>query len=64
MTGQFTLYNYMENKPLDSHPVVVSDGGSDYDMVCIATENNVVKVDGKEMIKAIQSLMRINYPYI
>ena len=64
MTGQFTLHNYIESKPLDSHPVVVSDGGNDSNMVFITVENEVVKVDGKEMIKAIQNLMRINYPYI
>ncbi len=64
MSGQFTLLNYMNNKPFDNHRVFVSDGNNDPDMVHITIEGNTVKVDGKEIIKAIQNLMRINYPYV
>lgn len=54
----------MDRKPFDNPRVVVSDGGNNSDMVHITVEGNTVKVDGKEMIKAIQNLMRISYPYI
>ena len=64
MTGQFTLLNYMDNNPFDNHRVFVSDGGNDSDMVNITVEGNTVKVKGKEMIKAIENLMRINYQYV
>ena len=64
MSGQFTLLNYMDNKPFDNSRIVVSDGRNDPNMVHITVEGNTVKVNGKEMIKAIENLMRINYPYL
>ena len=64
MSGQFTLLNYMDRKPLNNPRVTVRDGDSDQDMVYITIEDKSVKVDGREMIKAIQNLMRITYPYI
>lgn len=70
MTGKFELINYEDRDKAYSNPrVIITDGGIDNDMVCIHIEDNsigrtTVKVIGKELIKAVENCMYINYPYL
>lgn len=58
------LQNY-ENlgKILDSRNVIVQDAGYESDMVRITVGDTTVRVNGEEMIQAVERCMRAWWPY-
>jgi hypothetical protein len=65
MTAQFELIDYEDrDKAYDNPRFIVTDAGADNDMVRLKIGDSVVKVVGKELIKAVENCMRINYPYL
>ena len=70
MTTQCELIDYEDReKAYDNPRVIISDANHDNDMVRISIGDThhgfkIVKVDGKELISAVQKCMRCEYPYI
>ena len=70
MEARFELIDYEDReKAYDNPRLVITDANFDYDMVRIRFGDDergykTVKVDGKELIKAVERCMRCNYPYI
>lgn len=69
MTAKFELTDYEDREHIfDAPKVLVMDARYDYDMVRIKIGNDsngyrIVKVLGKELIKATESCMHLNCPF-